>query len=87
MVLDGEADVLVADDPVARFVLLKYPDAGLAMAESSFSAEPIGIAIAPDDPLFVNLVENYLGTLEHIGLMDTLRGKWFDKNDWISRIE
>jgi polar amino acid transport system substrate-binding protein len=87
MIVEGRADVLVADDPVVRFARLRYPEAGLTMVESTYSAEPIGIAIAPDDPLFVNLVENYLHTLEQIGLMDTLRERWFEQDDWIGRIE
>jgi ABC-type amino acid transport substrate-binding protein len=87
MLVEGEADVLVADDPVVRFALLRYPEAGLIMVESAYSAEPIGIAVSPDDPLFVNLVENYLRNLEQIGLMDRLREKWFENDDWIGRIE
>ncbi|HKK50623.1 MAG TPA: transporter substrate-binding domain-containing protein [Myxococcota bacterium] len=85
-VLYGEADVLVADDPVIRFGLLRRPDAGLTFVESRFSAEPIGIAISADDPLFVNLVENYLHSLEHIGLLDTLREKWFESPEWIGSL-
>jgi len=87
LVLIGDADVMVADDPVIRFAVLRNPGSGLTFVESTFSAEPIGIAIAPGDPLFVNLVENYLRSLEHIGLMDTLREKWFEHDDWVSQLE
>jgi ABC-type amino acid transport substrate-binding protein len=87
LVVSGEADVLIADDPIARFAILRNPGAGLVMVESSFSAEPIGIAIAPEDHLFVNLVQNYLGNLKQIGLLDTLYEKWFENDDWIGRLE
>ncbi len=86
-IVDGRADVLVADDPVVRFARLRYPEAGLAMVVEEKSAEPIGIAIAPDDPLFVNLVDNYLETLEEIGLLDQLRDRWFESDDWVARVE
>lgn len=87
LVLQGDADVLVADDPIVRFALLRNRGTGLAFVESKYSAEPIGIAISPDDPLFVNLIQNYLANLEHIGLLDQLRTKWFERDDWIQLIE
>lgn len=87
LVVTGDADLLVADDPVARFALLRNPGANLIMVESTFSAEPIGIAVAPGDPLFVNLVENYLRNLEHIGLLETLRENWFLDDQWIHLLE
>lgn len=83
LVLSGEADLMIADDPVIRFALLRNPDAGLAFVESRYTAEPIGIAISPDDPLFVNLVQNYLRNLEQVGLLNMLRAKWFEQEDWI----
>jgi ABC-type amino acid transport substrate-binding protein len=64
-------------------VLLRNPDAGLDFVESRFTAEPIGIAISPDDPLFVNLVQNYLLNLEQIGVLDMLRARWFEQTDWV----
>lgn len=87
LVLRREADVMIADDPVIRFALLKHPDAGLTFVESDFSAQPIGIAVTPDDPLLLNLIENYLRSLEHIGLLDELREKWFEDPDWLYRLE
>jgi ABC-type amino acid transport substrate-binding protein len=78
---------MIADDPVIRFALLRHPDAGLTFVESDFSAQPIGIAVAPDDPLLLNLIENYLRSLEHIGLLDELREKWFEDPDWLYRLE
>lgn len=87
LVVGGEADVLVADDPVIRFAMLRNPDSGLVWVESTPSAEPIGIAVSPGDPLFLNLVENYLRNLEEIGLLDKLREKWFESDDWIGYLE
>ena len=83
LILNGQADVMIADDPVIRFALLRNPDAGLDFVESRFTAEPIGIAISPNDPLFVNLIQNYLRNLEQIGVLDMLRAKWFEQTDWV----
>jgi polar amino acid transport system substrate-binding protein len=82
-VLKGQADVLIADDPVVRFAMLRHRYSNLAFVESAFSAEPLGIAIGRGDPVFVNLVENFLENLELIGLMNTLRVNWFENADWI----
>jgi polar amino acid transport system substrate-binding protein len=87
LVLLGDADVMIADDPIIRFALLRHPDAGLTLVESDFSAEPIGIAVAPGDPLFVNVIENYLRSLEHIGALDRFRDKWFENSDWLKRLK
>ena len=87
LVLRGDADVMIADDPVIRLALLRNPDSGLAFVESDFSAQPIGIAVTPGDPLFVNLIENYLRSLERLGVLDRFRKKWFDNSDWLSSVE
>jgi polar amino acid transport system substrate-binding protein len=87
LVLQGDADVMIADDPVIRFALLRNPDAGLTIVESDFSAQPIGIAVTPDDPILLNAIENYLRSLEHIGLLERLREKWFGDPDWLDRLE
>jgi polar amino acid transport system substrate-binding protein len=87
LVQQGVADVMIADDPVVRLALLRHPDSGLTFVESDFSAQPIGIAIAPGDPLFVNLIENYLRSLEYIGALDRFEEKWFEQADWLNRLE
>ena len=60
VVLDGDADVMIADEPVVRFALLRNPDAGLTFVTSDFSGQPIGVAVTPDDPILLNLIENYI---------------------------
>jgi polar amino acid transport system substrate-binding protein len=87
LVLREEVDVLIADDPVIRFALLRNPDSGLTFVESDFSAQPLGIAISSKDPLFVNLIGNYLKSLEYMGTFDRLREKWFENADWVSNLE
>ncbi len=48
--------------------------------------EPIGIALAPGDALLVNMVTNYLGALEGIGLLDALEKKWFEDGGWLIQL-
>jgi polar amino acid transport system substrate-binding protein len=82
-VIKGKADAMVADYPVCVVALFQNPDAGLESIISPFTFEPLGAAVAPNDALFLNLVQNYMNTLEGIGLMGILRAKWFENGDWI----
>jgi polar amino acid transport system substrate-binding protein len=84
MIVEGTADVMIADHPVAAYAALRHPAAGLIYVSSPFSYEPIGIAVSSKDTLFVNLIENYLSSLEHTELLPRLRAKWFEDSSWLS---
>ncbi len=86
MVIDGKADALVADFPICALTQMRFPDAGLATLAEPLTIEPIGIALAPGDSLLVNMVTNYLGALEGIGLLDALEKKWFDDGGWLIQL-
>ena len=86
MVLKDEVDALIADFPICTLSVLRYPDAGLMSHRNPFTIEPLGIALPADDPLLVNLVENYLRTLDDTGILTGLKAKWFSKGDWISEL-
>lgn len=51
-----------------------------------FTVEPLGIALPAGDPLFVNLVENYLTTLENTGMLTQFKAKWFSYGSWVSEL-
>ena len=86
MVIDDEVDALVADYPICALSVLRHPRAGLSMLVTPFTVEPLGIALPADDPLFVNLVENYLNTLEGTGLLTQLKARWFSDGSWVSEL-
>jgi polar amino acid transport system substrate-binding protein len=86
MVIDDEVDALVADYPICALSVLRHPLAGLSMLVTPFTVEPLGIALPADDPLFVNLVENYLNTLEGTGLLTQLKARWFSDGSWVSQL-
>ena len=83
MVLGGEVDAMLADYPIAMLAVLRNPSAGLVSAISPLTFEPIGIALPGNDPLFVNLVQNYLASLEVTGILNALRAKWFEDSSWL----
>jgi len=86
MVIDDELDALVADFPICKVAVLRHPEAGLSALMTPFTVEPLGIALPPDDPLFVNLVENYLTTLENTGMLTQFKAKWFSYGSWVSEL-
>jgi len=86
MVIEGKADALVADFPICALSQMRFPDAGLATLTEPMTIEPIGIALAPGDALFVNMVTNYLSALEGIGLLDALEAKWFEDGGWLIQL-
>lgn len=85
MVLDGKADAMIADFPICAFTIMRHPDAGLTTLTEPMTIEPIGIALAPGDSLLVNMVTNYLGALEGVGVLEALEEKWFEDASWLIR--
>ncbi len=82
MVLDGSVDALVADYPICALTVLRHPNAGLTLAEP-ITIEPIGMALPPGDAQLLNLVRNYLSTLQLTGVLKRLQVKWFEDNAWL----
>lgn len=86
MVMNDEVDALVADYPICEVSLLRHPGAGLATLYTPFTIEPLGIALPPDAPLFVNLVQNHLNTLDNTGTLTRLKAKWFSDGTWVAEL-
>jgi polar amino acid transport system substrate-binding protein len=86
LVLSGKVDAMLADLPICVIALLRNPGAGLVTVSSPFTFEPIGAALPAHDPLFLNLVENFMRSLEGSGLMDQLTLRWFNDPTWLDAI-
>ncbi len=86
MVLDDEVQAMIADFPICQLSVLRHPEAGLSTLMTPFTIEPLGIALPADDWLFINLIENYLNTLENTGLLIQFKAKWFSDGSWISEL-
>ena len=83
MVISDEADAMVADVPICLVTLLRYQDEGLVTLDEPLTIEPIGMALPPGDPQFLNLVENYLSALELSGALQLLDQIWFEDGQWL----
>lgn len=86
MVMNDEVDALIADQPICEVSVLRHPDAGLHTLYTPFTIEPLGIALPPDAPLFVNLVQNHLNTLENTGMLTRVKAKWFSDGTWVAEL-
>jgi len=86
MVLDDEVDAMIADFPICQLSVMRHPEANLSTLMTPFTIEPLGIALPADDPLLVNLIQNYLNTLENTGLLVQFKAKWFSDGSWISEL-
>ena len=84
--LAGEVDGMIADLQVCMVARLRNPDAELFMRYQPFTTEPLGIALPPDEPLFLNLVTNYLHTLEETGELAQMKAKWLGDGAWLERL-
>jgi polar amino acid transport system substrate-binding protein len=86
MVIADEADALVADFQICTLSVWRHPEAGLSAMMTPFTVEPLGIALPADAPLLLNLVANYLNTLENTGLLTQFKAKWLSDGSWISEL-
>ena len=86
MVLDDEVDALVADFQICALSVWRHRQANLSTLMTPFTIEPLGIALPADAPLLVNLVENYLDTLEYTGLLTQFKAKWLSDGSWVAEL-
>lgn len=86
LVMDGQADAMIADIEICQLTVLRYPESGLATLTDPLTIEPVGIALPPGDPLLINLVENYLSALDMVGLLEELRDAWYTDGSWLIQL-
>src|SRR5262245_20122323 len=86
-VIAGQADAMIGDYLACAVAVWRHPGAGFVEPATPLTAEPLGIALPPDDPLFVNLVENYLATLEQTGLLTAIKANWLaEGGTWVQQL-
>lgn len=87
MVLNDQVDAMVADMPICVITALKNQGKGLVTLDSPLTIEPIGMALPAGDPQFLNLVENYVSSLELSGALPILEKIWFEDGSWMLNVE
>jgi len=79
MVNNDKIGGLLTDYPICLSILKTHPDAGFVSLFSLLTYEPVGIALAGNDALYINWTENFLTRVEGMGLLDELAMRWFGK--------
>jgi polar amino acid transport system substrate-binding protein len=87
MVLSDKADAMVADKPICVVTIMKNQGKDLVTSDKPLTIEPIGMALPSDDPQFLNLVENYISSLELSGTLPLLEKMWFQDGAWMLNVE
>jgi polar amino acid transport system substrate-binding protein len=87
LIIDRTVDALVADFPFCVLTVLKHTNARLVTLSEPFTYEPLGIALPANDPLFVNLVDNFLVTMEGTGRLFEMKARWFTDGPWLEEME
>ena len=86
-VIEGRVDALFADGLACSVAVWRHPDAGLSTLATPFTVEPLGIALPADAPLLLNLVDNYLDTLDHTGMLASFKARWLADGGWLAEIQ
>ncbi len=87
LVIGDKADVMIADQPICVISVARHPDEDLFALLTPFTYEPIGIALPANDPLLINLVHNFLNTVEDSGVLDLMLETWFQKGEWWDQVK
>lgn len=87
MVIRDKADAMVADMAICIISILKNEGRDLVTLDNPLTIEPIGIALPAHDPQFLNLVDNYIASLELSGKLDLLEQIWFEDGAWLLDVE
>ncbi len=85
LLLGDEVDGIVADFLACQAAMWRHPEADLSVS-APFTTEPLGIALPADDPLLLNLVQNYLHTIDDTGQLMQLQAHWLADGWWLAEL-
>ena len=86
LLLAKKVQVVVADYPFCSFSSFRYRAKGIVTGDKPFTFEAYGIAVAPGDQLFENLLNNFLTILKGSGQLQMLDQKWFKNAGWMKQL-
>ena len=84
--LNNEIDRIISDYPFCKVSEFRYRDRGFSVYEKILSYEQLGIGVSAEDPLFINLLTNYLNLLVGSGALKAMQEFWFKSSDWIPNL-
>jgi polar amino acid transport system substrate-binding protein len=85
--LDDKVDAVIADFHTCAIYAVMYKDSGLVAGASPLSFEALGIALPPQDTLFINWTQNFIMNLQGSGDLQTLIDLWFKDPSWMEELQ
>jgi ABC-type amino acid transport substrate-binding protein len=85
-VVSGDVDALIADRETCFFAVLRYPEEGLIASSATFTLEPMGIAVALDQPQLANLLRSYFTALSETDALEKTKAIWFEDPSWVKSL-
>ena len=86
LILKNDVDVMISDYAECVFASFKYQDKNLKVMQDLLETEPIGMAVKPD-LLMINLLENFIKTMDETGELEQLESKWFRSGSWFTDLD
>lgn len=87
MLRNDEIHALVADYTECTYISFKNSTDRFYVTDDLLTTERIGLAVSPTDPLFVNLLTNFLDEIQDSGQLNELENEWIRSMDWMDRVE
>ncbi len=87
MLRNNEVNALVTDYLQCTYMAYKNSTDRFYVMPGMLTTERIGLAVSPIDPLFVNLLTNFLDELTDSGQLNELENEWIRSLDWMSQVE
>ncbi|MCX5813784.1 MAG: transporter substrate-binding domain-containing protein [Proteobacteria bacterium] len=86
LLLEGKVKAILTDRATGSVATVRHKDKGI-VATNNLTFEPIGVAIPANDPLFVNFLDNVIGSLKGSGALQMMMEKWFKEGDWLQDLK
>jgi polar amino acid transport system substrate-binding protein len=86
LVLEDEANVMIADMSICLIAARRYEEQGLRTLDQPLTIEPVGVVIGDSDPKFRNLLQSYLSAIQDNGILALLKEKWFEDVSWVGEL-
>ena len=87
MLRNDEIDLMVADYAECTYASFKFSEDHFHVMKDPMTAERIGLALTPHDPLLINLITNYFDELLENGDFQKLEEEWFRGGSWLNRVK
>ena len=86
-VVNGKSDAFVYDSPYNLVAIAQRGEGKLVFLDKPFTDEPIGWAVAKDDPEFLKAINGFLAKIKKDGTQAKLHDKWFKNTDWLKDVQ